>query len=195
MVNQLWFSTVPLACCKTFAICCTSQLYNSVVCVLKVRVRYGSVCQQYMNAAQRLTMNTSRVHPIIHEYSPSSTAQTQSDGRKNWYYVPGHHVSDKMVSCFSVISTSSIAMIEYWQRKPSSCCFNIQEWYSSSCSNNRPAQAHLWSGTFSWKLSWLLATAWLANAGLHLWYCITLDQSNLISILACAKCDPPLNLN
>ena len=24
-VNQLWFSTVQLACCKTFAICCTSR--------------------------------------------------------------------------------------------------------------------------------------------------------------------------
>ena len=24
VVNQLWFSTVPLACCKTFANCCTS---------------------------------------------------------------------------------------------------------------------------------------------------------------------------
>ena len=27
MVNQLWFSTVPLACCKTFAICCTHHVH------------------------------------------------------------------------------------------------------------------------------------------------------------------------
>ena len=26
-INQLWFSTIQLACCKTFAICCTIQLH------------------------------------------------------------------------------------------------------------------------------------------------------------------------
>ena len=29
ITNQLWFSTVQLACCKTFAICCTDQLVYS----------------------------------------------------------------------------------------------------------------------------------------------------------------------
>ena len=27
LVNQLWFSTVQLACCKTFAICCMCIIY------------------------------------------------------------------------------------------------------------------------------------------------------------------------
>ena len=35
IINQLWFSTVQLACCKTFAICCTGlSIYKSVTCKL-----------------------------------------------------------------------------------------------------------------------------------------------------------------
>ena len=45
MVNQLWFSTVYLACCKTFAICCKTEMELLVSNVL------SSNLQQWRSSA------------------------------------------------------------------------------------------------------------------------------------------------
>ena len=64
-VNQLWFSTVPLVCCKTFAICCTEVWVRNVQHYLFVMHLHLYVTQYTTEYLQHLNVFTNtRASPL-----------------------------------------------------------------------------------------------------------------------------------